>query len=209
MHASSMSRMQDTDTSPVVDLDVEKQSSFADLIPSEDVLSEQRGKYTARQPDHRSSIMDMSGEYTAQQPDHRSSIMDMSGEYTARQPDHRSSIMEMSGEYSAPQPDHRSSIMDMTSDYINTHLRLFRMLPWAVAGVGAFFIYKYSRPPLRRLCKVGEIPPSVVVDNVPLRGVVQSTGWDSIGVWHVPTWRRLFRIGHKPPGQWRYFFIVM
>ena len=188
--ANSMSRMQDTDTSPVVKVE-QQSSSFTDLIPSEDVLSEQRGEYTAPPPDHRSSIMEQSGEYTAPPPDHRSSIMEMSGEYTA------------------PPLDHRSSIMDVTSDYINTHLRLFRMLPWAVAGVGAFFIYKYSRAPLRRLCKVGEIPPSVVVDNVPLRGVVQSTGWDSIGVWHVPTWRRLFRIGHKPPGQWRYFFIVV
>lgn len=98
------------------------------------------------------------------------------------------------------QSSYTSSILEVASDYIDGHLRQFRMLPWVVAAVGTLLVYKYSRVPLRRLSQLGDVPPSLLADNIPLRGVVRSTSWNSLGVWHVPTWRRFLRVGHRPPG---------
>lgn len=102
---------------------------------------------------------------------------------------------------SDPLRHHRTNFIEQSTEFINAHLRLFRMIPWAIAGVGVALIIRYSRLPVRRLRQVSAIPESLIRNNEQLAGIVMSADWNRIGVWHVPPWRRLLRWRYRPPSE--------
>ncbi len=87
------------------------------------------------------------------------------------------------------------SILDTVSHFIDNYLRVFRLLPWLLAGSGVLLVYRHSRGPMRRFFKATDVPQSCIESHVPLRGVVVRVCTESVCVWHVPIWSRWF----KPP----------
>ena len=98
---------------------------------------------------------------------------------------------------------HRTNFIEQSTEFINDHLRLFRMIPWVIGGVGVAILIRYSRLPVRRLKRVMAVPESLIQNNEQLSGIVMSTNWNRIGVWHVPPWRRLLRWRYRPPGKYK------
>ena len=96
-------------------------------------------------------------------------------------------------------PSSHCSVLDLVSHTVDTHLRLFRLLPWLLGATGLVIFYRHSRYHVRRFSQVTDIPQSCLAAHVPLHGVVVSLEAQSVGVWHVPLWKRWIRIDHKPP----------
>lgn len=105
---------------------------------------------------------------------------------------------------SLPTPEHHKGLLDNATEFINDNLKTFRQLPWIIGGVGVVLLIRfYPRMVLRRYCRPSDIPRQLFENNARLTGVVAVTGWDSVGVWHVPLWRRVLRWRHQPYGRLR------
>ena len=103
---------------------------------------------------------------------------------------------------------HRKGVLDEATEFINDHIRLFRQLPWVIGGVGLVLLVRfYPRLVLRRLKRPLDVPEQLIKDNVTLTGIAAMTGWNSVGVWHVPLWRRVLGVGHQPIGEQHYISI--
>ena len=97
---------------------------------------------------------------------------------------------------------YRKGVLDEATEFINDHIRLFRQLPWVIGGVGLVLLVRfYPRLVLRRYKRPSDVPEQLTKDNVTLTGIVAMTGWNSVGVWHVPLWRRVLRVDHQPIGE--------
>ena len=98
--------------------------------------------------------------------------------------------------------EHRKGVLDVATEYINANIKTFRRLPWIIGGVGVVLLIRfYPRMAFRRYRRPSDIPRQLFENNARLTGVVAMTGWDSVGVWHVPLWRRVFRWRHQPTGR--------
>lgn len=97
--------------------------------------------------------------------------------------------------------EHRKGLLDIATEYINDNIKTFRRLPWIIGGVGVVLLIRfYPRMAFRRYRHPSDIPRQLFENNARLTGVVAMTGWDSIGVWHVPMWRHVLRWRHQPHG---------
>ena len=97
--------------------------------------------------------------------------------------------------------DHRKGLIDETTEFINDHIRIFRLLPWVIGGVGVGLLVRfYPRMAFRRYQRPSDVPQQLIENNVRLTGIVAMTRWNSLGVWHVPLWRRVLRMRHQPMG---------
>ena len=97
--------------------------------------------------------------------------------------------------------DHKKGLIDETTEFINDHIRIFRLLPWVIGGVGVGLLVRfYPRMAFRRYQRPSDVPQQLIENNVRLTGIVAMTRWNSLGVWHVPLWRRVFRMQHQPIG---------
>ena len=97
---------------------------------------------------------------------------------------------------------HRKGIIDEATEFINDHIRIFRQLPWVIGGVGIILLARfYPRLVFRRYKRPSDVPEQLIENNVTLMGIVANTGWNSVGVWHVPLWRRVLRLRHQPIGE--------
>lgn len=104
-------------------------------------------------------------------------------------------------------PHHVTGRLDIITEHINEYLRYYRMLPWALGAVGMILIVRSTGTPLRRFPRVSDLPSDLVRENKRISGVVMATGWNTIGVWHVPSWRRVFnKWGTHPPSEWCLLF---
>lgn len=92
------------------------------------------------------------------------------------------------------------TVLESLSNFIDDHLRLFRLLPWFVGTCGVLLLYKHSRSALQRFPRARDIPHSCVEAHLPLYGVVVYVCENGMDVWHVPLWRHLLRMGHRPSG---------
>ncbi len=91
--------------------------------------------------------------------------------------------------------------LDAMTEYIDKHIRWYRLIPTiATSGALVFLIY-YFHVPIRKIKNGTHLSNALILRNKTLSGVVKSTGHDSIGVWHIPGWRRITRIGTKPQEQ--------
>lgn len=97
--------------------------------------------------------------------------------------------------------DHVTGWTDSLTVHINEYIRYYRMVPWVLGSVGVVVFLRYSRTPIVRFRQVADIPLEFVVDNRKISGFVTTTGWNSVGVWHVPAWRWLLRWRTRPPGE--------
>jgi hypothetical protein len=97
--------------------------------------------------------------------------------------------------------DHMMGLSDALTIHINEYIRYYRMVPWVLGSVGVVVFLRYSRTPIARLRQVSDIPVEFVADNRTISGVVKETGWNTVGVWHVPAWRWLLRWKTRPPGE--------
>lgn len=97
--------------------------------------------------------------------------------------------------------DHVTGWTDVLTVHINEYLRYYRMVPWVLGSVGVVLFLRYSRTPIARFRQVADIPVEFVVDNRKVSGVVKATGWNTLGVWHVPAWRWALRWGTRPPSE--------
>jgi hypothetical protein len=98
--------------------------------------------------------------------------------------------------------EHRKGLLDVATEYINDNIKTFRRLPWIIGGVGAVLLVRfYPRMAFRRYRRPSDIPRQLFETNARLTGVIAATGWDSVGVWHVPLWRRVLRWRHQPTGK--------
>ena len=98
--------------------------------------------------------------------------------------------------------EHRKGVLDVATEYINANIKAFRRLPWIIGGVGVVLLIRfYPRMAFRRYRRPSDIPRQLFENNARLTGVVAMTGWDSVGVWHVPLWRRVLRWRHQPTGK--------
>ena len=97
--------------------------------------------------------------------------------------------------------NHRKGLIDETTEFINDHIRIFRLLPWVIGGVGVGLLVRfYPRMVFRRYQRPSDVHRQLIENNVRLTGIVAMTGWNSLGVWHVPQWRHVLRIRHQPIG---------
>lgn len=90
---------------------------------------------------------------------------------------------------------------DSLTVHINEYIRYYRMVPWVLGSVGVVVFLRYSRTPIARFRQVVDVPLEFVADNRKISGVVTATGWNTIGVWHVPAWRWMLRWRTRPPGE--------
>ena len=98
--------------------------------------------------------------------------------------------------------EHRKGYLDVATEYINDNIKTFRRLPWIIGGVGVVLLIRfYPRMAFRRYRSPSDVPRQLLENNVRLTGVVAMTGWESVGVWHVPLWRRVLRWRHQPAGK--------
>ena len=98
--------------------------------------------------------------------------------------------------------EHRKGVLDHATEFINDHIRAFRQLPWVIGGVGVVLLIRfYPRLAFRRYQRPSDIPRQLIENNVKLTGIVAMTGWNSLGVWHVPLWRRVFGLRYQPIGE--------
>ena len=105
------------------------------------------------------------------------------------------------GDVGPPPPHHVTGWLDVITEHINNHLRGYRMGAWVVGSVGVVLLLRFSRVPLRRFRQVSDIPVDYVLANRTISGVVAATKWNSIGVWHVPAWRRVLRYEMESPSE--------
>lgn len=102
-----------------------------------------------------------------------------------------------------PAPHHVTGQLDIFTEHVNAHIRYYRMLPWLVGSMGVVLFLRFTHIPLRRFRQVSDIPGEFyVMGKGRLSGVVMATGWNTIGVWHVPTWRWVLRWRTRPPSEW-------
>ena len=99
--------------------------------------------------------------------------------------------------------EHHKGLLDVATEYINENIKAFRRIPWVIGGVGVVLLIRYyPRLAFRRYRHSSDIPRQLFENNARLTGVVAMTGWDSMGVWHVPLWRRVLRWRHQPSGKY-------
>ena len=96
---------------------------------------------------------------------------------------------------------HVTGWTDVLTVHINEYIRYYRMVPWVLGSVGVVVFLRYSRTPIARFRQVSDIPHDFVLENRKMSGVVKATGWNTVGVWHVPAWRWLLRWRTHPPGK--------
>lgn len=96
---------------------------------------------------------------------------------------------------------HITGRLDTLTEYIDHHVRYYRLIPYFAGAVSVVFLLRYFRVPLRRLRRVSDIPRELIISNRTLSGVVKATSHDSLGVWHVPIWKSLLRLGTHPPRE--------
>ena len=102
--------------------------------------------------------------------------------------------------------EHHKGLLDVTTEYINDNIKAFRQLPWLIGGVGVVLLVRfYPHLVFRRYRCPSDIPRQLFENNAQLMGVVAMTGWDSVGVWHVPLWRRVLRWRHQPSGKYHVY----
>ena len=106
--------------------------------------------------------------------------------------------------------EHHKGVLDVATEYINDNIKTFRRLPWIIGGVGVVLLIRfYPRMAFRRYRRPSDIPRQLFENNAWLTGVVAMTGWDSVGVWHVPLWRRVLRWRHQPTGKCYNFYSLL
>lgn len=98
-------------------------------------------------------------------------------------------------------PHHVTGLTDVVTIHINEYLRYYRVVPWVLGSVGVVLLLRFSRAPVMRFRQVADFPVEFVAENRKLSGVVVTTGWNTIGVWHVPTWRWVLRWGTHPHSE--------
>lgn len=96
---------------------------------------------------------------------------------------------------------HIAGWLDVITEHVNAHLRLYRAFSWVAGSVGVVLLLRYTGVPITRLKQVSDIPKRLVSGNGSISGIVKTTSWNTIGVWHVPWWRWLVRWGIRPPGK--------
>lgn len=96
---------------------------------------------------------------------------------------------------------HITGRLDTLTEFINLHIRCYRLIPYVTGAVGVVFLLCYFRVPIRRIRQVSDIPQELITGNRKLSGVVKVTGHDSLGVWHVPTWKWMLSFGTHPPKE--------
>ncbi len=89
------------------------------------------------------------------------------------------------------------NVLETVSDFVDSHIRLFRMIPWIVGCTGLLLMYRHSRSIFRRFNSASDIPVSVVAACVPLRGAVMRVSCEGVWVCHVPLWI----VWSKAPGM--------
>ena len=99
-----------------------------------------------------------------------------------------------------PGSSHVTGKLDVVTEHVNRYLRYYRLLPWALGAVGMALFLRHTGIPLRRFRKVSDIPHDLIRNNQRLSGVVKATGWETIGVWHVPSWKWLL-LRTRPPSE--------
>ena len=99
-------------------------------------------------------------------------------------------------------PPFVSGRLDALTVHINEYLRYYRMVPWVLGAVFMAVILRRSRVHVRRFRQVADLPDELVRENRRLSGVTVATGWNTVGVWHVPSWRWVFRWGIRPPSKY-------
>ena len=100
-----------------------------------------------------------------------------------------------------PPPGYVRGLSDAFTEHVNAHIRYYRLVPWLVGSVGVALLLRCLPGPLQRLRQVADIPRQLVAENRKLTGVVAETGWNTVGVWHVPIWRWVFKWGTRPPSE--------
>ena len=104
--------------------------------------------------------------------------------------------------------EHHKGLLDAATEYINDHIKAFHRLPWIIGGVGVVLLIRfYPHMAFRRYRRPSDIPRQLLENNARLTGVVAMTGWDSVGVWHVPMWRRVLRWQHQPSGESKSYIV--
>lgn len=106
---------------------------------------------------------------------------------------------EKTQESVTPVPHHISGHLDVLTEHVNAHIWYYSKLPWVLGSMGVLLLLRYA--PLRQFRQVSHIPKELVAANSKLSGVVATTGWNAVGVWHVPTWRWVLRWGTRPPSE--------
>lgn len=92
------------------------------------------------------------------------------------------------------------SMIDRASSFVDRHLMFFRTLPIVIGGVGLVLILRHmNQRVFSRFKRVSDIPVKYLQSNKTLYGVVPSTEWDSMNVWHVPIGKRLLGLSRRPP----------
>ena len=115
----------------------------------------------------------------------------------------------------------KGSWLEVATETINNHLRVVRLLPWVMGGVGVLLIARYSRMVrpintasdiLQDFClhffprqfaqyhRAADVPSHLLSQGATLRGVAVGAWPDGrLDVWHAPPGRRWLRWKHKPP----------
>lgn len=97
---------------------------------------------------------------------------------------------------------HITGRLDNLTEFINLHVRYYRLIPSVAGTFFVIFLLRYFRVPLRRIRQVSDISQVLITGNRKLSGIVQITGHDSLGVWHVPTWKWMLSVGTYPSKKW-------
>ena len=100
-----------------------------------------------------------------------------------------------------PPPHHVTGWLDVVTVHVNDHLRFYRTVSWVVGSVGVVLLLKFTRAPVKQFRQVSSIPSEYVINNTMISGVVAATKWNTIGVWHVPAWRRVVQYQIQPPSE--------
>ncbi len=103
----------------------------------------------------------------------------------------------------------KRGVLETISDFVDSHIRVFRMLPWLMGCTGVLLMYRHSRGILRQFNSISDIPMSVVNGHVPLQGVVRRVSGESVWVWHIPVWRAWSKLpGESVLFNFDIFFIL-
>ena len=92
--------------------------------------------------------------------------------------------------------------LDIITEFVDQHIRYYRLLPSIAASAGVIFVIYYFHIPVRRIRSVSLIPKTLITKNKTISGVVKAAGHDSLGVWHVPMWKWILRVGTQPPREY-------
>jgi hypothetical protein len=89
--------------------------------------------------------------------------------------------------------------MDAVSNWIDKHIRIVRMVPYVIGGIGAYIVIRNYHL-FTRFRSVSSIPQQLFDKNSTLYGKVRQCYGDRLEVWHIPLGYRLLK-PRLPPSK--------